>query len=1206
MKRKLSALPMLLACSMLLASASSPRAQTVGNNLAPGAPGRDARWESAGKTAVGTSNTLESKVWFTLRAGVMTEVYYPTVDVGNTRVLEFAVTPCASGDKALLTESEDTTHRLEVLDEHALSFRQVNKSKDDVFTIIKTYTVDPERSTILVNVEFQSGCRGVQELFVYYDPSLNNSGMHDSAWTEGDALLASDADKASALVVGGGIGDATNGYFGTSDGLTQMRRRPARPERYARAADGNVVQFASVRQPTRPFTVALGFGREPDEALKNARASLAKGFARARAEYEEGWHEYVKTLRRVEPKYQRQFDMAAMVLKAHEDKTFRGAMIASLSVPWGGGASANEPNVGGYHLVWARDLYQVATAFHALGDKASADRALDYLFRVQQKPDGSFPQNSWLDGRPFWGSLQLDEVAYPLVLAYQLGRTDNETWTKHIRPAADFIVQRGPYTPQERWEEESGYSPSTIAAEIAGLVCAAEIARRNGDEASAHVYRAAADDWTRRVEAWTATTTGPHGDKNYYLRITENEDPNDGEPRELNNGAGTFDERQIVDAGFLELVRLGVKSPRDPLISKSLAVIDQLIKVETPNGASFYRYNHDGYGEMDDGRPWNWDGKYTGKGRLWALLAGERGQYELARGEREAAARRLEAMQDFANEGLMIPEQVWDLPQSPAPDLKFGEGTGSATPLAWSMAQFIRLAANLQEGRNLDTPDLVAARYVSKPPPAQSSSDFNVPAEAVLSRMEAGQTFRVRGRVPPKSRAFALYNEERRELQTDARGAYEFDVEVVRGESSVLVGTLTPTGATSFHRARVRGLTAEEKRKAELEDLNPKLMERVKTATRSPLVEGEEVTFIYRGAAKRVEVVGDFTGWGLKSHVLREAPGAGAKSYTLRFPKGSRVEYKLIADGEWMLDPLNPDRNDNGVGGENSFFTTPGYSPPAYVLGRAGNALPQVVDLKDAGAGGPAQLKTIPQTLLTIARRQANDAASKSGLVVLDELDSRVLGGKRKISIYLPSVYLREERDRYPVLYVQDGTEYLRRASAVAAAEHLVSTRRLKPFVIVFVDPLDRMKEYWADDRFADFMAQELVPYIDSRYRTHAARDRRALLGASLGGVISVWTALRHPEVFARVGGQSTAFWIDDERVVTALSALDEAARRKHPLRFYFDTGRLESALDANRRVRVMLAAKGYPVTYRETEAGHNYTTWRDRLADAFTALWSD
>src|SRR5437764_8429086 len=253
--------------------------------------------------------------------------------------------------------------------------------------------------------------------------------------------------------------------------------------------------------------------------------------------------------------------MAAMVLKAHEDKTYRGAMIASLSIPWGGGSSANEPNVGGYHLVWPRDLYQVATAFLAAGDKASAERALDYLFRVQQKPDGSFPQNSWLDGRPFWSSLQMDEVSYPLVLAYQLGRTDSETYVKHVRPAADFIVPRGPSTPQERWEEKSGYSPSTIAAEIAGLTCAAEIARRNDDQTSAAIYLATADDFARNVERWTATTTGVYGDKNYYLRLSFNDDPDDGQPFDIGNGGGVYDEREIVDAGFLELVRLGVKSP---------------------------------------------------------------------------------------------------------------------------------------------------------------------------------------------------------------------------------------------------------------------------------------------------------------------------------------------------------------------------------------------------------------------------------------------------------------------------------------------------------------------------------------------------------------------------------------------------------------------------------------------------------------------
>ncbi|HUQ32159.1 MAG TPA: glucan 1,4-alpha-glucosidase [Pyrinomonadaceae bacterium] len=699
------------------------------NNLAPGAPGLDAQWESAGKVGVGTSATLESKVWFTLQGGAMTEVYYPTVDTANVRLLQFIVV--SADGKRVETETENTTQRVEALDRRALTFRQVNSAKSGAYTLTKTYTTDPARSTVLIDVEFKP--RHGERLYVYYDAALGNSGMQDSAWTEDGALLASDGDKASALVFSpsanhpGSFGISSNGYFETSDGLVELRRSGRLERAYERAADGNVVQVAKIppeytgllaeqglgysETSDASFTLALGFGRDATEALRNARQSLFKGFAATRAAYEQGWHEYMRTVRRVQAKYQRQFNMAAMVLKAHEDKTYRGAMVASLSVPWGGGENANEPNVGGYHTVWARDLYQVATAFHAMGDKAAAVRALDYLFTVQQKQDGSFPQNSWLDGRPAGGGLQMDEAAYPLILAFQLGRTDKETWNKHIKPAADFIVREGPCTLQERWEEEAGYSPSTIAAEIAGLVCAAEIARRNNDVASAHTYLQKADEWASHVESWTATRTGKYGDGKYYLRLSDDADPNDGAPLEINSNGGTYDEREIVDAGFLELVRLGIKRARDPLIIKSLAVVDRVIKVKTPNGVGWYRYNHDAYGERPDGG--RYDAK-AGRGRLWTLLTGERGEYELALGLKARAHRKLSAMMMFANEGLMIPEQVWDEASAPQPGFRFGEGAGSATPLAWSMAQFIRLAVNLRVGRNLDTPDIVAARYLKQ------------------------------------------------------------------------------------------------------------------------------------------------------------------------------------------------------------------------------------------------------------------------------------------------------------------------------------------------------------------------------------------------------------------------------------------------------------------------------------------------------------
>jgi glucoamylase len=364
--------------------------------------------------------------------------------------------------------------------------------------------------------------------------------------------------------------------------------------------------------------------------------------------------------------------MSAMVLRSLEDKTFRGAVIASPSSPWGGGPNANEATTSGYHAVWSRDLYHVATAFMALGDYASANRLVDYLFRVQQKPDGSFPRNTWVDGRPIGdgGGLQMDQVALPLVLAYQLKRTDRDTWQKHIKPAADLIAQRGPKTDSDRWEEKSGYFHATVAAEIAGLVCAAEIALANGDTTSADKYRRTADAWARHIE------------------------PID---------------KSRLDAGFLELVRLGVKPATDESMIEMLKLTDQRLKITTPVGDAWYRYNGDTYGETPTG------GKFEGRdgvGRLWTLLTGERGEYEISAGDLAAARKRLDTLALFANDGLMIPEQVWDRSEAPR-GFSFGAGTGSATPLAWSMAQFIRLAINLKHGRNLETPEVVAQRYLS-------------------------------------------------------------------------------------------------------------------------------------------------------------------------------------------------------------------------------------------------------------------------------------------------------------------------------------------------------------------------------------------------------------------------------------------------------------------------------------------------------------
>ncbi|MDM7921381.1 MAG: glycoside hydrolase family 15 protein [Pyrinomonadaceae bacterium] len=1143
---------------------------------APGGPGKDAQWATAAKQGVGTSATTQSKVWFTLAQGVMTEVYYPDVTVANVHLLQFIVVNPKT--KKVETEQDDAIHQIRVTRPDSLTFQQINTAKSGEWKITKTYVTDPETDSVLIDVKFEPKNKGLS-LYVFYDPSIGNSGMGDI----GSVLSVDDIRETgfdasdettkidSTLLFSVPISEQKV-EFAESDAAKHILRA-SEPRSRDWAGPGNVVLSARIEQP-RSFTVVLTFDPQPGGIPAEALHSMQKGFSKVRTEYEKGWADYVKTLPRVDAKYQAQFNMAAMQLKAHEDKANPGANIASMSVPWGGGANANDANIGGYHLVWSRDLYQVFTAFMAIGDKAAAGRALDFLFKVQQKPDGSFPQNSWLDGRPFWGSLQMDEVAYPLIMAYELKRFDKATWENHVKKAADFIVKNGPVTPQERWEEEAGYSPSTIAAQIAGLVCAAEIAKRNGDEASATIYLAAADDWARNVERWTATTTGKYGDGNYFLRITQNGNPDAGDKIELNNGAGFFDERDIVDAGFLELVRLGIKRADDPLIMKSLKVIDQIIKVDTPNGPAFYRYNNDGYGEMPDGRRWNWDGKYTGKGRLWVLLSGERGQYDIARcGMRnpeagkespakpqrsneeknclDSARDRLDHMLAFANEGLMIPEQVWDKKETPKnidkqfiPELKFGEGTGSATPLAWSMAQFIRLATNLKAGRNLDTPDVVYERYKNGVPP--QANGFGGMDEEVVIPLKPGATTDAERRVAAGAKVAYGIGGNSQLLTADAGGEAKLSFTMPAEPTVAFVGVIAPDGATAFERVKVIGEPTRQ-------EFLPDAVAKIKAATTSPIIDGDSAIFFHRGKAEMVQVAGDITSWNA-GRIFMTKIEDGLFAHRRKFAADARVEYKYVIDGKWELDPLNPNSINNGVGGRNNFIEMPVY-------------------------------------------RASEDARGEAAK--LDEFDiGSNAFGTRRIKAYVPQAYLNSS-ERLGAIYIQDGSEYASRAAATQVLEALLKERRVRPFILVFIDPKERFKEYFANDAWADFVANEVVPEVDRRYNTIASRDGRATLGASLGGITSLHIGLRHPDKFGRLGGQSSSFWIDNERVVRALEKLDPSVS---PFIFYLDDGAFEG-VDDSRRVNVMLRGKGYKVTYKEGQTGHNWTAWRDRLSEAFIAL---
>jgi glucoamylase len=684
--------------------------------VAPGYPGEAADWSPGDKDGFGTAiGALDSKVWYTLNDGVLSEVYAPRIDTPSSRDTQLVVT-----DGATFAEREDeaTDHTVELADPRALVYRQVNTAQSGRYRITKTYATDPDRSAVLVDVRFESLDGQPYQVYVLHDVGLGLNANDDTGRSAGGRLLATDGALSSAVVASSGLSDTSSGYLGRSDGWGDLSGDFVLNDHWDATTPGNVVQIGRTGLTGlgngQELTLALGFATTEDDATQVADAALDRGFDSAQDAYAEGWHDYLDGLAPVPNsagQWRTEYDVSEMVLAASEDKTFRGGFVASPGKPW---AWANElQQFPVYHEVWSRDLYQIASGLQAMGDVAAANRALDYLWTVQQRPDGSFPQNSRLDGEPVFGGLQLDEVALPIVLAWQLDRTGREDWNR-VRLSADFLAATGPRTDQERWENLAGYSPNTIAAEISGLVTAADIARVNGDAARTDTYLATADMWRDGLAGWTVTTNGPLSSEPYYLRITDDGNANAGTQIQIADGGPLIDQRRVLDPSFLDLVRLGVVDAADPAILNTLALIDAELGYDTANGRFWHRSSFDGYGEKADGSQWEPVEPASGEtiGRGWPLLTGERGEYELAAGM--SAQERLDTVARSADDrSYFLPEQVWDDQPPSAEGSPFvpGEPTFSATPLAWTHAGFIRLAHAIDAGRPVDTPNAVACRY---------------------------------------------------------------------------------------------------------------------------------------------------------------------------------------------------------------------------------------------------------------------------------------------------------------------------------------------------------------------------------------------------------------------------------------------------------------------------------------------------------------
>jgi glucoamylase len=682
-------------------------ANKLNQSKAFGWPGIEPRWTDGAKDGVGTAYAASSRVWFTFWNGIITEVYYPTVDRPQIRDLQYLIT---DGKSFFHDEKRNLKSTLERLSEHVLGYRSTNSDPAGHYAIVKEIIADPHLACILQHTKLTGDESFLSKLRLYAlcAPHLEVGGWGNNGTVARVAgrtvLIAERKGTWLALAATVPFSHVSCGYVGKSDGWTDLADNYQMDWEFDCAPDGNIALTGELDLTgTREFTLGLAFGNSQHHAVSTLFQSLSTPFAEHEKRYAEQWGR-----------------TGAGILSLEKSSGDAGNLYhASLSIPWG--EAVGDQDQGGYHLVWTRDMVNSANAMLAAGDRTTPLRALIYL-DVSQQENGGFAQNFWIDGDPYWRGVQLDEVAFPILLAWRLQREgalqDFDPYPMVLRAAA-YLVRHGPVTPQERWEEVSGYSPSTLASNIAALICAACFARERGDEATAKYLEEYADFLECHVESWTVTTQGTllPGVPRHYLRILPEradnqspaEDPNQGNITIANLQLGAqnvFPAKEIVDAGFLELVRHGVRRPDDPIIVDSLKVVDAVLKVETPSGACWHRYNHDGYGQRDDGGAFvGW-----GQGRAWPLLTGERGHYELAAGHDTKPF--LRAMESFASATGLLPEQAWDGPDQPDVFMYCGRPTGSAMPLMWAHAEYIKLLRSVRDEKVSDLIPDVAKRYL--------------------------------------------------------------------------------------------------------------------------------------------------------------------------------------------------------------------------------------------------------------------------------------------------------------------------------------------------------------------------------------------------------------------------------------------------------------------------------------------------------------
>jgi glucoamylase len=819
-------------------------------------PGALSHFDLARKDCLGTARNTTSKIWYTVAGGVLSDVYAPTIDTTNVETMQYIVT---DGSSFTDLQTRDMTYTVSA-DPTGMICTVTSTAKSGKYRLTTTYLTDPARASVVVRTNFTPlrGAASKYQLYVRLDATVGgNGGGGDAVKGNGgadnavidtttgspvpvsyDTVTATNAANRDyavptylALRANPPFSKASSGFVGQpSDGLTQLDASHTLADNSA-ASHGNVEQTAAVSPDKQgDVTLALGFGTTQSAAVATAGATVGTPFGQLNRDYGSGWRNYDAGLRHPSDslpglsKSQQaaavsEYYVSANAVKASEDKTFPGAIVASMASPWGQAVSAGDPAntyFGSYREVFSRDLYEAWTALLTDGDLATAQAATRFLLERQQLADGSLPRNSLVNGKPAPDTfnIQLDEVAYPILMTLQSGLGGDAGLWPHVRDAANYLIAHGPASGPERWEEQSGYSPSTIAAEIAGLVAAATIAQQRGDPVDARVWFASADQYQRSIKGWSVTTNGPLSNQPYFIRLSKNGDPNEAVTYNVGNGGPTLDQRSVIDAGFLELVRLGELSATDPDVLNSLPVVDATIKKNTPSGPGWLRYNGDGYGDCHvasgncdvEGAPWAPSDK--GTGHVWPVLSAERGEQALATGSPAFAGQLLAAIDAMSSGVGLVPEQDWDVPNVAASpfgtdpttaSIGFvnGKPAGSAAPLTWGAASQVRLTADLTAGRAIERPAQTVDRYITHTqkstaltltsPVDQTAITVAAPIH-VAGNAVAGATIDVADVAGTTTHATGT---------AAADGSFAFDIPAQVGNNVIVVTSTAPDGGTA-------------------------------------------------------------------------------------------------------------------------------------------------------------------------------------------------------------------------------------------------------------------------------------------------------------------------------------------------------------------------------------------------------------------------